>query len=211
MGGDRRGSYRNGVRTRNQIIATAMEAFADRGFHGLSMRQLAAEVGISPPSLRRHFESKDDLLTTVLLEAWNRETANVQAATGREPTGLEMWATLTAVMDYHAEHHGLLRLFVKQAAEATSPDHPAHERMAARYRETIDTFARALLIAAEEGAISPLTPARAESEARAVVAFMDGIEIQWLLDPGFDLANELAAYLDNTFARLRQAGPPPAE
>ncbi len=210
MAGDRRGSYRNGIRTRDQIVATAMTAFAERGFHGLSMRQLAAEVGISPAALRRHFESKDDLLTTVLLEAWKRETTSVQAASGREPAGLGLWTTLTAVMDYHAEHRGLLRLFVRLAAEATSPEHPAHERMAARYREVIDLFASGLMVAAEEGAIGPLTADRAESEARAIAAFMDGIEIQWLLDPSFDMTKELAGHLDTTLARLRAEPEPVA-
>ena len=210
MAGDRRGSYRNGIRTRDQIVATAMTAFAERGFHGLSMRQLAAEVGISPAALRRHFESKDDLLTTVLLEAWQRETTSVQVASGRELAGLGLWTTLTAVMDYHVEHPGLLRLFVRLAAEATSPEHPAHERMAARYRQSIDGFASGLMVAAEEGAIGPLTADRAESEARAIAAFMDGIEIQWLLDPSFDMTRELAGYLDTTLARLRAEPEPVA-
>jgi DNA-binding transcriptional regulator YhcF (GntR family) len=50
------------VRSREQVIRTAI-AFADtEGLDALSMRRLAAEVGISPMSLYRHVANKDDLM-----------------------------------------------------------------------------------------------------------------------------------------------------
>ncbi|WP_296261203.1 MULTISPECIES: TetR/AcrR family transcriptional regulator [unclassified Pseudomonas] len=45
-----------------QIRATALQLFVDQGFHSVSLRQLAAAVGMQAGSLYNHIESKDALL-----------------------------------------------------------------------------------------------------------------------------------------------------
>ena len=52
---------------RQQILATAAELFAQRGFHGVSVSDLGAAVGISGPALYRHFPSKDAMLAEMLV------------------------------------------------------------------------------------------------------------------------------------------------
>lgn len=203
----RRGPYRNGLRTREQIIAQAMAAFSQRGFHGSSARQIAAAVGISPAAIQRHFDSKDELLSAVL-RSWAEQTAAAQGATHLE--GLERWASQHNVMEYHLEHRGLLQLFIRLAAEATDAEHPAREFMAPRYGELVDDFAGDLVRAGETGQLAPISWDEARTEARALFAFMDGIEIQWMLDPSLDLVGEFDAYLARTFARLGCRKPPPA-
>ena len=49
-----RGPYRNGVRTREQIIAAATNVFGEFGFAGGSIRTIAARVGVSPATLLQH-------------------------------------------------------------------------------------------------------------------------------------------------------------
>jgi hypothetical protein len=71
-------------------------------------------------------------------------------------------------------------LYSVLSAEATSPDHPAHAFFAARYarvrnalRETIAKQSVAAGLA-EDGVCAP---------AAIVVAAMDGLQVQWLIDP----------------------------
>ena len=52
---------------REQILATAAELFAERGFHGVSVADLGAACGISGPALYRHFASKDAMLAEMLV------------------------------------------------------------------------------------------------------------------------------------------------
>ncbi len=52
---------------REQILATAAELFAHRGFNGVSINDIGAAVGISGPALYRHFSSKDAVLGEMLL------------------------------------------------------------------------------------------------------------------------------------------------
>lgn len=52
---------------REQILSTAAELFAARGFHGVSVVDLGAACGISGPALYRHFSSKDAMLAEMLV------------------------------------------------------------------------------------------------------------------------------------------------
>ena len=200
-----RGPYRNGRRTREQIISASMAAFSQRGYNGSSARQIAAVVGIAPAAITRHFESKDELLAAVL-ESWEKTTRAVQGDAAGD--GLRHWEAQHQVMEYHVTNPGLLQLFIVLTAEATDADHPAREFMAPRYRRTASEFAEALMTAAARGDIYPISHTDAAWEARSMMAFMDGIEIQWLLDPQIDLVAEVDRYLSTTFTRLGRRRPP---
>jgi len=53
--------------THRRIQAAALELFADRGYHGVSMRELAAATGIQASSLYAHVPSKEHLLLELIL------------------------------------------------------------------------------------------------------------------------------------------------
>ena len=52
---------------RDQILASAAELFAARGFHGVSVGDLGAACGVSGPAIYRHFTSKDAMLAEMLV------------------------------------------------------------------------------------------------------------------------------------------------
>lgn len=54
---------------RQQILSTAADLFAARGFHGVSMGDIGAAVGVSGPALYKHFAGKEDILGQCLLHA----------------------------------------------------------------------------------------------------------------------------------------------
>ncbi|WP_258553321.1 TetR/AcrR family transcriptional regulator [Dermatophilus congolensis] len=57
---------------REQILRTAVRMFRERGYGGVSMADIAGEVGITASASYRHFVSKDDLLATAMLRTANR-------------------------------------------------------------------------------------------------------------------------------------------
>lgn len=55
-----------GLRTAERILDTAEEVFAEKGFDGATLRDVADRVGIRIPSLYNHFPSKESLYAAVL-------------------------------------------------------------------------------------------------------------------------------------------------
>jgi AcrR family transcriptional regulator len=65
-------SYRGNGERRGEILDAAAVLFARRGFHGVSIDDLGAAVGLSGPAIYRHFAGKDDVLAQLLLRISQR-------------------------------------------------------------------------------------------------------------------------------------------
>jgi AcrR family transcriptional regulator len=66
--------------TRTEILAAARRAFEEAGETGLSVRDVAARVGLTPMAIYRHFENRQALLDALVLEAideWRRRVASI--------------------------------------------------------------------------------------------------------------------------------------
>ena len=187
-----RGPYKTGIRRREQLIAVAVNVFAEHGYTGGSIRTIADKAGVSHASLIQHFGSKEGLLTAVLKE-WDRRTVADGLADVR---GLEYFRRLPQVMAAHQNNRGLLELFTTIAAEASSPTHPAHAFIAQRYADNLETLAGHLRESVHQGEVAAMSNARIEIEVRLMTAVMDGVGLQWLLDPSTDVAASVSAYVE---------------
>lgn len=57
--------------TAKQIKAIARQQMADNGTAGISLRAIAREMGITAPAIYNYFPSLDDLITALLVDAFN--------------------------------------------------------------------------------------------------------------------------------------------
>jgi AcrR family transcriptional regulator len=191
-----RGPYRNGIERRRQIVETAWRVFARRGYANASLREIALEVGVTPAALSRHFPSKEDLLIAVL-DHWSDETQNLSDDVS-QGEGLRWFLSFPRLMRFHVEHPGLIELFLTLCTEASDPDHAARAWVSERYARIVVQGAEHLAAAEREGHVRPMTPAERELELRTLFAIMDGLELQWISDPAFDLVGQFEA----TFAHI---------
>lgn len=194
-----RGPYRSGVRRREQIVAAATRVFGEYGYAGGSIRTIADRVGVSHAALLQHFGSKEGLLTAVLQE-WDRQTVEASLA---GVAGLDYFRRLPEAMGAHLSSRGLLELFTTIAAEATNPSHPAHAFIQTRYADNLATLATHLQQAVDAGEVTPLGPTEIDIEVRLVTAVLDGIGLQWLLDPATDVVASTSTYITRTIAGWR--------
>jgi AcrR family transcriptional regulator len=89
---------RRGPDRRRKIIAAASGLFAEKGFEGASIREIAAASGVLSGSLYYHFPSKEELLFTVHQESLTAMRREVEAAL-TEVT--EPWARLEEAIVAH--------------------------------------------------------------------------------------------------------------
>ncbi|PPG62073.1 TetR family transcriptional regulator [Rathayibacter sp. AY2B7] len=182
-----RGPYAKSAAQRANILSAARRVFAQLGFSGASMRGIAEEAGITFTGLRRHFATKDELLIAVL-EQRDREHADQHAHT----RGDELLDSLRSLFDQVLEEPSITEVFTTVSGEAVARDHPAHAFFLERYARVRGMYSEELEQAAGSGDGASLPPHHA---AALLVAVMDGLQLQWLLDDSVDAHGAFAAFL----------------
>lgn len=85
---------------RGQILATAADLFAARGFHGVSVADLGAACGISGPALYKHFASKEAILAELLVSISEQLLAEGERRVALADGGS---AAVGALVDWHVD------------------------------------------------------------------------------------------------------------
>jgi AcrR family transcriptional regulator len=70
------------ARRRRQLLDVAVDVFAEKGFHGTSMDEVAEAAGVTKPVLYQHFDSKRELYLELLEDVGSNLVAGVTAAVG---------------------------------------------------------------------------------------------------------------------------------
>lgn len=183
--------YAKGRAKRLKIVEAATTLFGEVGYRSASLRQVAARCDLSHPGLLHHFPTKEALLQAVLEQRDHDDAAFLH---DESATALQGLRQLPRLVDQNSERREVIDLFVSLAAEATSPDHPAHDYFVRRYQNSLKKALRAYKIARAEGILHiQVDP---HTAAQQLIALMDGLQIQWLLDGGAtDMAGAVRAHL----------------
>lgn len=170
---------------RQDILQAAFEVFSKNGYRGGSLSQVSEIVGMTEAGILHHFKTKANLLIEVLRYHDERATESM----GEERlNGLHFVKAWLDLVEYNISVPGMVELYCIVSAEATSPDHPAHEYYKLRYEEVINFAIEAMTHIELDGHMRPdLNP---QDMGRALVALSDGLQVQWLLDRKWDMLDE---------------------
>ncbi|RLV66416.1 Transcriptional regulator, TetR family [Streptomyces sp. CBMAI 2042] len=184
---------------RAEILGATLEVIAERGYRGATLGAVAERVGLTQQGLLHYFPTKEALLVAVLEDRDRWDTGGRGGAGGA--WRLEL---LGSLVEYNAMRPVIVRTFSALLGESVTEDHPAREFFTRRYTQVRAGMAATLR--AEYGDTLPggLSPERA---AVLLVAVMDGLQYQWLLDPE---AVDMPGAFGDFLGLLRGAGGPEA-
>ena len=130
---------------RDRLIEAAERLFVEHGADAVSMRRLAAELGVSPMTPYRYFRDKDDILAAARASGFDRfaEALETAFASAADPIARAQ-AVGAAYLKFAFEHPAAYRLMF-DLAPPTETDYPELIRAAARARATMSHYSQGLL------------------------------------------------------------------
>lgn len=186
---------------REAALRAAITLIAENGYGATSMAQVAEAAGISPSGLAHHFPSRAALLGAVLDHRDALDSQDVETDPEAPWGGFDH---LVEVARRNMERRRLVQLYTSVIGEAFSSEHPAHRWMLRHYDSALEILERPLREGQRRGHVRADAPCA--RIARSTIALMDGLQVQWLLDPGIDMHAELAAHVED----LKQRWGPPS-
>ncbi|MGW0548004.1 TetR/AcrR family transcriptional regulator [Streptomyces altiplanensis] len=106
-----------------KLLVAAVEAFAERGYHATTTRDIAGRAGMSPAALYIHYKTKEELLHRISRIGHDKALKILQAAAEGPGTAAErLDGAVRSFVRWHAERHTTARV-VQYELDALSEEH----------------------------------------------------------------------------------------
>ncbi|MHC2998782.1 TetR/AcrR family transcriptional regulator [Microbacterium sp. HJ5] len=191
---------------RRDILDAATDIFGAKGFTGGTLQEIADQVGMTHAGILHHFGSKDALLLEVLRHRDETDVADLEEQ--HIPDGMDLFRHLVRTAFANAERPGIVQAYAVLSAESVTSDHPGRDFFQKRYDTLRGEVAHAFaVVCAERGIDEPETVAYAST---SILAVMDGLQVQWLLDPtALDLGRASEFAIEAIVSSVLEKAPSP--
>ncbi|MER5746704.1 TetR/AcrR family transcriptional regulator [Streptomyces sp. NPDC002225] len=106
-----------------RLLVAAVDAFAERGYHATTTRDIAGRAGMSPAALYIHYKTKEELLHRISRIGHDRALSVLEAAADGDGTAGERLAeAVRSFVRWHAERHTTARV-VQYELDALGEEH----------------------------------------------------------------------------------------
>lgn len=142
---------------KDKILSSATQLFIEQGYYGLSMRQIAEDVGVTKAALYYHFKDKESLFLAILetyLEKIENLIADIEAETLSSRERIRL--LVTRVLNQPVDQRAVIRLASQEMANLSAESrHSFGEIYHQRFINRIQTL---LKIGIEEGEFRSVDP-----------------------------------------------------
>jgi AcrR family transcriptional regulator len=168
----------------SRILAAAAEILADEGYEALSMRKVAARVGLSQAAIYRHYRDKAELMASVIGAGYARLSGKLEGGgqLGGKPEAV-LAEGIRRYVDFALDSPRLFRAILLQDLGPAGKGIEAFAPGVSRRRRTFELLSSTIARGMAEGSFSPGDP---ELTAQAVWAAMFGLAARLSLESGLD-------------------------
>ena len=163
-------SARRKARTEQAILAASEQLFLERGFHGVTVDQIAEAADVAIGSIYLHFDNKEGLYLALLERALEVEETHMAAAFDPRLLPVEqLFRAGHAYLRFYLENPGYFRMLVFPHLDGRPPAraHPAAQRLATKAEAQVTRLADVIEACVQDGIIRPF-------DAYRVAKFMWG-------------------------------------
>jgi AcrR family transcriptional regulator len=173
------------LQRREEILKAALQTFGAKGYNKAPLTEIAEQVDMTHAGILHHFGSKDRLLLEVLTYRDKTDVAHLEEQ--HIPGGIELFHHLVRTAMLNSRRAGIVQAYAVLSAESVTDGHPAREYFDARYRTLRGEVRNAFEIVCAQHGVTDRS--RIDDASAAILAVMDGLQVQWLLAPAdVDLA-----------------------
>ncbi|MFJ6796313.1 TetR/AcrR family transcriptional regulator [Streptomyces sp. NPDC091268] len=186
-----------------RLLVAAVEAFAERGYHATTTRDIAGRAGMSPAALYIHYKTKEELLHRISRIGHDKALEILETAALASGSAAErLDGAVRSFVRWHAAHHTTARV-VQYELDALAPEH--RSEIVALRRQSDAAVRRILADGVETGEFDvPDVP----GTTLAVLSLCIDVA-RWFNAAGRRTPDEVGAlYADLV---LRMVGAPPAQ
>lgn len=191
------GQARKGEDTRRAVVDAALDVFAEKGFRGSALAEVAARCDLTPAGILYHFGSKKALLLAVIAE---RDRRAGELLAGWPGQGLASLLDVVAIAELCEREPGLAALHTVLQVESFDEAAPAHAYFTDRSRFLRGALRDFLVDCRRAGEVRPGVDPGAKADE--IVAFLEGAAVLWLLDPAVSLVSLYTNYLEALIASI---------
>jgi len=179
-----------GAQRRLQLIEVARGLFAERGFEGTSIEEIAQRAGVSKPIVYEHFGGKEGLYAVVVDREMETLLEMITASLTRNRSLYRIQQVALALLTYMEERTDGFRILVRGASTASSNENATYSSL------LNDAVSQVEHILAGDFERRGFDPALAPLYAQALVG-MVSVTAQWWLDVREPSKEVVAAHLVN--------------
>lgn len=195
---------------KEEIILAALKVFAEKGFYKTTIADISKEAGIGKGTVYEYFRTKEEILGKgfkLLAQGLNNfmdelENKNIS------PLGKIQYLIENTFTEFTKFGDGLLKVIMDFWAEGVKSNHPDIlgfidlKNFYQRYREMI---AKIIQEGIEKG---EFRSCNAVMEASILIASMDGLTLQWIMDPELftieDLTNSIIYHFTTHLKKYKE-------
>lgn len=186
------------VSTREKILTVTRDLIAEKGVKQTTLADISHVAGISQGTLFYYYKSKDDLIYDILEQHFSQLTDSIIAGIPRHTTGDKV-KLLRATLEKLIKDQNTSRMNIYLFQEAILGNDDIRDRFLVKYQTWREIIARQI-----SSLFDISSPDNLASLGGVILAVIDGLTIQYLLDPNSVDFQKVARVLADMLASVSE-------